>query len=533
MNKFLLAVVLLGALLRLIWLGQYPPGFTPDEAAFGYNAYSILQTGKDEWGTPWWKLPLTNLRSFGDYKLPLYVYLTVPSLKLFGLNEFATRLPNAVLGVLAIVIIYLLTNKLFPGRGLITAALLALSPWHIQLSRGAFEANLITFFLPLGIYLFLSRRYLFSAVVMSLGMYSYHSARLLIPTTLIILALFIRPQFRKVTPALVIFLLLSLPAFLTSFSSRVGDVGIFNPTDKWQAVADRRFIARNLEMPDFFARIFSNKATYVLSTSVKNYISYLSPDFLFASGAGESTYGMIPGRGVMYYIELPLLVSFFVLLIKKPSKSLLLLFLLFVLTPLPAALSKGPGSAANRAASMIPFLVIMSAVGLVYLIESFKKYSKCILVTIYIFYFIFSIFFFEDYVYHSPSILASSMSYGWKQLFTRLNPIAQRFSDVRFSRTLSEPHIFVAFYNQIPPRDYQSASKNWADFQDKGFKFLDQYDGYYLGKYRFGDIHPKDKVDHPILFVGKPTDFPPDFSQYFHIDYPNGQPAIQVSEKLP
>ncbi len=154
-------IVILAAGLRLIGLDKYPAGFTPDEAAFGYNAYSLLKTGHDEWGIPFWQLPFTNLRSFGDYKMPLYAFLTVPSVTLFGLNEIAVRLPNAILGILAVVVIYLFGRKLTGNKNTaqIAALMLAISPWHMPLSRGAFEANLITFFLPLGIYLYLQKKY--------------------------------------------------------------------------------------------------------------------------------------------------------------------------------------------------------------------------------------------------------------------------------------------------------------------------------------------------------------------------------------
>ena len=42
---------------------------------------------------------------------------------------------------------------------------------------------------------------------------------------------------------------------------------------------------------------FPTKLIYTVSTTFKNYASYFSPQFLFTSGAGEATYGMIPGRG--------------------------------------------------------------------------------------------------------------------------------------------------------------------------------------------------------------------------------------------
>src|SRR3989339_1172095 len=110
MNKWLLPLILgLAFLLRIIALDSYPVGFTPDEASFGYDAYSLLKTGKDQWGN---SFPLV-LKSFGDYKAPVYAYLTMPSVAIFGLTKFAVRLPNALLGSLAVYVVYLLINKLF------------------------------------------------------------------------------------------------------------------------------------------------------------------------------------------------------------------------------------------------------------------------------------------------------------------------------------------------------------------------------------------------------------------------------------
>src|SRR3990167_1382093 len=113
MQKWLLAGILaLAFVLRVVGLSSFPPGFTPDEASFGYDAYSILKTGKDQWGKPF---PLV-LESFGDFKSPLYAYLTVPSVAAFGLNKFAVRFPNAILGTLAVLAAYLLAGKLFRSK---------------------------------------------------------------------------------------------------------------------------------------------------------------------------------------------------------------------------------------------------------------------------------------------------------------------------------------------------------------------------------------------------------------------------------
>src|SRR5258708_9221026 len=110
MRKWLIVgIVLLGFLLRTLSISDHPVGFTPDEASFGYDAYSILKTGKDQWGH---SFPLV-LKSFGDDKLPLYSYLDIPFVAALGLNETAVRLPNVILGTLAIIVTFFLVKELF------------------------------------------------------------------------------------------------------------------------------------------------------------------------------------------------------------------------------------------------------------------------------------------------------------------------------------------------------------------------------------------------------------------------------------
>lgn len=115
LKKFLplLAIVLVAGLLRFWGLGTNPPALTWDEAAWGYNAYSISLTGRDEFGR---FLPLDYLESFGDFKPPVYVYLTVIPVKLFGLNEFSTRFASAFLGTLTVLATYFWSKKFFQRK---------------------------------------------------------------------------------------------------------------------------------------------------------------------------------------------------------------------------------------------------------------------------------------------------------------------------------------------------------------------------------------------------------------------------------
>src|SRR3989344_2937504 len=109
-HKFLLlAILILAALLRLYRITEVPPGVNRDEASIGYTAYSLLQTGKDEYGR---SFPL-SFESFGDWKLPLYIYTTVPFVKLFGLNELAVRFPSVLAGTLTVLLTYFLVMELF------------------------------------------------------------------------------------------------------------------------------------------------------------------------------------------------------------------------------------------------------------------------------------------------------------------------------------------------------------------------------------------------------------------------------------
>lgn len=529
--KLLLLVTVIGLGLRLFQLGTLPVGFSPDEASYGYNAYSLLQTGRDEWGAPWYQLFSSNLRSFGDYRFPLYAFLAVPAVALFGLSEFATRLPNALLGTLAIPATYLLASRLFPSRksrvALFSTLFLALCSWHISLSRGAFEANSLTLFFPLAIYAFLSNRFSISALLFGLNFYTYVAAKILSIPFILVLGLYkksFKPTFWLPL------LLLCLPgffAFVGRSGVRVTDVSIANPTDNWQAVSNRRYEAVLNNFPDPLARLFSNKPLYVLSQFTKNYLGYFSPQFFFTNGSGEDTYGVMSGRGLLYYLQLPLLALVLINYFRRPTSTLSFLLILIVLSPLAAALSKGGGYAANRTAALIPFVSIISGLGLYQLMPRVRGIFVGLLI-------LSLAFFLEDYYYHSPAKFAVGMHYGWRQLSPDLPRLASNFSNIQVSRGLSEPHIYIAFYLRVPPSIYQQAAQSWRDFDTRGYLFLDQLDGYTLGNFRFGNIHPQDPVTQPTLFIGRPEDFGNDITTLsLIIRYPNGKPAIMLATKYP
>ena len=80
---------------RFAGLGASPPGLFRDEAAFGYNGWTIAHFGTDQFGTHW---PLF-FRSFGDYKGPVGVYLEAILTTFLPLSPWVIRIPNAVAGM--------------------------------------------------------------------------------------------------------------------------------------------------------------------------------------------------------------------------------------------------------------------------------------------------------------------------------------------------------------------------------------------------------------------------------------------------
>lgn len=485
MKNLLIAILVLSATFRLIGLSNYPVGFTPDEASFGYDAYSLLKTGRDQWGNT---LPLV-LKSFGDYKAPVYAYLTVPSVFLFGLNKFAVRLPNAILGTVAVYVVYLLTlelsKRLKMKNSLATAVaiLLAISPWHIMMSRGAFEANLITFFIPLGIYLFLKEKYYLSMIIFGINLFTYHSAKLISPVLVILLLIFFKDKLtKKIVKPLIVFafiLIIMVYTITLGAGARIAERSITQGALEDGARVKIALVQKG--MNPVLARLLHNKYQVVVSRLINNYSQYFSPKYLIFNGPAETTYGMIKGFGVLSYLEIFGLILFIINFKKfKDNKLIYLLILWLLISPLPASLSTGVGYAGNRAVSMIPVLQIMAGLGIYKLLENYKN-SKYIVGAIMVAGFV---IFLQKYLIESPTNSARGMLSGNLEKASEIIINSESFDEVVVSKTLSEPHIYIAFVAKIDPNSFQKETRNWK-FEELGVNWVDQMPEYRLGKFVF------------------------------------------------
>ena len=532
-TKILLVIVLvIGAFLRFYKLGSTPNSYTPDELAQGYTAYSILNTGADEWGSTNW----FNLRSFGDYKPPLQTLLMIPSIKIFGLTPFAVRFPNALFSIFTLVLTYLIAQQLFKNYSisLLSTLFMAVSPWFLPMSRIALEANLVIFIISLATLLFLKASenkstllYVLSSIFFGLSLFTYHSAKIFTPLYLVLL-IFSQKTYRSkklIVPIIFfsLFCLFNLYQNKQIKINRTGDIAIFNPTDNWQHVSNSQFEMTQNGFPRLVTRAFYNKLVYIFETFSQSYFSYFSPQFLLTTGAGETTYGMIPGFGVLGIIPFfGLILSLILLLQKKEIKhspTLIFLFITILITPSIAAIAKGQYSG-NRVSLMMPFLQIISAYGLVTVLNiiSNKFRFSFILALTFIFTF-FSLTFLVRYFYQGNQILSQGMLYGHKEVSEFIKKLPS--DQIIYSRKLSEPQAYVTFFQQIDPKITQANSTNWLEYESKKLLFLDQLGEYSLDKFIFREINiPSDSQLPNALIIGRPEEFrdvKPDYTIY----YPN------------
>lgn len=183
-----LSILFVGILLRFIQFPANPPGVFFDEASAGYDAFSIIRTGADRWGVPF---PV-YLINWGTGQSVLYSYLSIPFILVFGLSRFSIRLVSLFFGILALPLIYVTLKRRFGETpALVSMLLLAILPWHVMLSRWALDANLLPFFLLLGIYTTTravndqSRLWVLAAAfAWGLSFYAYAMAYIVVPILL-------------------------------------------------------------------------------------------------------------------------------------------------------------------------------------------------------------------------------------------------------------------------------------------------------------------------------------------------------------
>lgn len=485
MNKklfLLILVFILGFLVRYWHITQIPPGLNRDEADIGYTAYSLIETGKDEYGKPW---PI-SFKSFGDWKLPLYIYLTVPFVKIFGLTDFAVRFPSVLAGSMTIIVAYFLVWQFFRNKkmALLAALFFALSPWSIHLSRNGSESTTGVFFTVLGLLLYLkaeSRKiYLLpAAIFLALPLYTYHGNHIFSLLFYISLTILFFKKYKSSKIywlSFVLFSALSLFIFSkTLFSADKTKIsGLFAAGS--EAFVYEKVVTDRLQHSFFYPLrvILHNKIFLTILSFGQNYLKSYSPDFLFTTGGGNPQHN-IPDFGNLYIWTAPFLVIglSFLLIQRSEYKSLLLIWLL--IAPVAASITKDAPHT-NRMAPVLPLLEMIIAFGFVKTIQIIKTRGRlfsglCLMGLSVLFVFNF-VLWLDRYVVHFPLKRADI----WGEGYTKLVSYIQGNTDLTtkeivMSRPEYSPYIYFLFYNRTNPLQFQKEVIRYPE-TDEGFQHV-------------------------------------------------------------
>lgn len=463
-NYLLILVCVLFLATRLYKISDIPTSAYWDEASIGYNAYSVLQTGKDEWDN---FLPL-HFRAFGEFKLPVYIYATIPFIKLLGLNETSVRMPSVFFSLGIVIIVFFLARRLSDNisAGLWSSLFLTISPWFFIFSRTGYEATAGLFFYLLGIYiyLFLQNKWciVFSTVFFILSIYSYNSFRIISPITIFLLFIYKNINLSQIIKVnllpICISIILILVSVLPIYKLYKYDAGI----SRLQVVGGS------------------------LQTFIPNYLSHFNTDFLFFNG-DKNLRSQQSGFGQLNFVVIFFLPLGFIYASK--IKYGLLTILLLIITPIPAALTKeSPHSL--RSIAMIPFLSIFSAWGVVYVKRYLK--GKYLVESIVL---IVSLVFFTNYFLNfvTSYSLKSSKDWqlGYKRIFKDYQNKFSLYDNIVISNQYAQPYIFGLYYLKYnPDRFLQEAIRNSVD--QWGFSTVKSFNNFTFDKITIDNI-PKGK----------------------------------------
>jgi len=555
MNKKTLSILILlcffGFIIRVWKLGSFPPSLNWDEASWGYNAYSILKTGRDEYGS---FMPLI-FKAFGDYKSALLVYLTVPSIAIFGLTEFAVRFPSVVFGVLNVFLIFFLVKELFKDFfdkekiALLASLVMAFSPWQIHFSRGAWEFNILLFILMMAILLLLQvdkaniKKLYSSAFAFGLCFYVYTSAKLLIPLIIFGLIVFNFSEIKilkikNIVLSLLIISLMVFPIFIYTFwggaGGRLKIMSVFSyPMSASEEKTIKSEESGNFEIQEF--NLFHNDFVYYGRGILGRYLNHFSPKFLFFEGDWTNLRHGVLTFGQMNHLDILLLpMGIYFLITRKIRKKLFIGYLLFIM-PLPSVLTRDIIQAGRSFFMVLP-LVIISSCGIYLLFHFFNKLKAIripVIICVTCLYFFSFLFYLDQFFVHAPIQHSEFWLYGYKQAVEYTKSIKDNYNRVIFTSKYGQPYIYWLFYTKYDPGIYQQQAHLIED-QNGDVGSVEKID-----KIEFRPLYwPSDRYLKKTLFIGATYEIPsgdviPNEARILKtINFLNSNPAFIIAETL-
>lgn len=437
-TSFLLfQILLLGFLLRIFLLTEIPQGFFTDEADIGLTAYHILKTGKDQENH---YLPLVVIPGVNGGRNPISVYLTVPFIALFGLNEFSVRFTSSLIGLLSILLMYMISSTIFKKRiALFATFLFALSPWLITFNRIGWEQSSWVLFTLLMIYFLFKEKFFLFILFAGLTLYTYHPSWLVTPlfvlTSILIRVFDKRPPLRMII-LFPVFVLLASPLIM--------------------AILDGSALGRAKQV---FGDSFKIDTRKVL----ENYFAHFEYTFLYEKGdidypGNQITRHSVRGMGQIYLFQLPLVLVGIYTFIKRRTwrdKTILVFLLLY---PLSDAIA-GTVSATRSLIGIIP-LTLLSAAGFETLWYKYVNRYNYIIWSKSITFIVLLFFVTYLYAYFILYPTYSSDFWGWQygpgDIIKYYMSVEKKYDELYLQADANAPHVFLPFYTI----DYTLGCKN-------------------------------------------------------------------------
>src|SRR3989344_462969 len=447
-----------------------------------------------------------RLKSFGDYKLPLYSYLSVPFIGLFGLSAMSARMLANIFGVLFPIVIFLLAHQFFKDKkiALVAAFAASVSPWLQITARHAHEAILVVFILSITVIFLIRFLASFSffdffcfSLMQGVGLFTYHSTKIF-SFFFLIYVLYILLKKRKEVQGsrMLFFVVLFLPIIFFLYSE------FQSPPTRVQNLIFFRDTGFNLKIYELRnehnIQIFHNKLTQGFFDLSKQYFTYFSPQFLFISGDANPRFGY-PGISPISLVEYIFFLIGLYYLFKRKEKYRFLIILLLFVSPLPASLAWQEYSLTRSFFLVVPILLVASY-GFIHLARNVGHRRVFFMVVASVFLiFIAQTWDYYFFHYYKRALVKRSWQCGYKELANYVKENYTNFDEFIITSRHGQPYIELLFYLRYDPTQYQKQAR-LSPPDEYGFGQVESFD-------KFNFNFNLDLTKKGISYIGYPEHF--------------------------
>ncbi len=518
-------VILLSAAFRFNSLTKIPIALHGDELGVAYNAYSLLLTGRDEYGEI---LPLTFRNDF----MPIIFYLTIPVVRILGLSEMAVRLPSALFSVIIIPLLYSFVKIFFRDRklALLTAFLMAISSWDIRISRIGVGISLALFFQLGGLIYFYkalksSRLYLLlSYLLFSLSMFTYQTPKITTPLLLLSLifiyrrSLAIKNNLTYIKYLFIVFII--IPTIVYFLARPIKDT-------RFAAISVFTLWRSYFPSDSSVISYLKPQAIFKLITMItNNYFAHFNPYILFLDNT-LLRYHQLANQGLFYLWQAVFILIGFVYYLRNiKNKASKLIFAWLIISPIPSALTSGvPNANISRALMMLPIIILFISKGVLVICAFIRRYYVTYLPPIQMAIVISTVVaiksFILAYYLYEPSKYTEFWGLHLKEAALYANNLEDEVDQIIFTTSSSpQGYMYILFYGNKDPLWLINNKRNRAEIVG--------YSGF--GKYTFRPVKWESDKNLPnTLLIGTSDEIPSGASEStVQISSPTGKPLFRI-----